>query len=125
VCDLNELARIANDGPDLLFRYSIPDRGDPTEHWIKTKFDPTILLVLFSTPPALQTFKDSQTGQFIEEYYIWPSAAGASPTESDWKAAEVLYPAATLQRWRQADGYIGLRTMIRPNGRWWGLVSGD
>ncbi len=90
VCDLAELARIANEDPDNPFRYSMPDRGDPLQYWTGSKFDPTILSVLFSLPATLHTFKDTQNGQVIEEFYVWPSAAGPSPSDADWTAAEAL-----------------------------------
>jgi hypothetical protein len=123
VCDLAGLARIANEDPGISFRYSIPDGGDPYQHWLGSKFDPTILLVLFSLPHAVRTYPNAQGGE--DRYHVWPSVSGNSPTDADWKAAEALYPAETLQRWRQGDGYVGLRTWIQPNGRWWGLLAGD
>lgn len=123
-CLVAELAAIANSGPEP-FRFSIPDRGDPTEHWMKSGFDPAVLLRLFALDVKHQIYQDSQSGAILGEYFIWPGAA-FEPTDHDWKAAEALYPASELARMKElTGGYTGIRAFITPARHWWALVEGD
>ncbi len=58
------------------------------------------------------------------DIYVWPSAVGDDPSESDWQALEALYNEEEIELWR-TDGFTGLRIGITARGTWIYAVAGD
>lgn len=125
-CDLDELARIADEGKQS-FTYSFGvgegEKGDPAAHWRTTEQhgEPVTALLV-----RLLGTRYARGSRAAGGYYAWPAISEFKhPKATDWAELGDIFPPKELDTMRTMDVYLHYRIGISPSGEWMYFVAGD
>lgn len=120
-CDFEGLAQLALADGNFVWSFgsdASPSVADLAAEWRRAEQQGDDIM---ATLVQLLDLRHARRGRD----FVWPSAFGTAPNETDWAQLEAVYDAEEIAAFSEFGAYIGWRTGIGKDGDWNFFVQGE